>query len=71
MINQTSKQAQGCLPKVLAISSTFIPTDYNNSPEGFNKWTRHIKSQVHGNPVPPEKMIKYLKLFLNVRKGQN
>lgn len=71
MINQISKQVLGCLPKVLAISSTFIPADYNNSPEGFNSWTRHIKSEVHVNPVTPEKMIKYRKLFLNVRKGQN
>jgi len=68
MINQSSNQTSGKRPKVLAISKTFIPQEYDKSAQGFNTWSMHIKGQLHGEPVLSEKMIAYNKLFLNVQR---
>ena len=69
MINHASNQTSDKRPRVLAISTTFIPVDYDNSTQGFNKWAIQLKSEVHGEPVLSAKQIAYYKLFLNVRKG--
>lgn len=66
MINQSSNQTSGTLPKVLSTSSTFIPEEYTNSTEGFNSWTAHIKNQVHEQYMPADKHTAYQNLFKNV-----
>lgn len=69
MINQTTKQTDGhSRKKVLAIASTFVPMDYNFSPDGFNSWSEHIKKEVHATPKESTNTIRYQKLFLNVHK---
>ena len=67
MINQSSNQTPDIRPKVLSVSKTVIPSSYDTSTEGYNSWALHIKSQVHVEFVPTNKMVQYKKLFLNVR----
>jgi hypothetical protein len=69
MINQSSNQTPDIRPKVLSVSKTVIPSSYDTSTEGYNSWALHIRSQVHVEFVPTNKMVQYKKLFLNVYKG--
>lgn len=71
MINQSSNQTSGTRPKVLAVSKTFIPYDYDKSTEGYNAWTRHIRSEVHGISQHSRDSSIYHNLFKNViKKGK-
>jgi hypothetical protein len=78
MENQASKQKANAGTKVLAVSRTVIPLEYDNSTQGFNDWAAYIRNELHVNLKPsfdayqivPEakKILNYYKHALNVRK---
>jgi hypothetical protein len=77
MINPSSKQNLDPSRKVLAISKTIIPLDYDKSTQGFNDWADYLRNELHVNSQPfsvhnvvqeATKVLNFYKPPTNVRK---